>query len=78
MRNSEKEKIERENERFLLQVYQANYLALQNIKYEDFKKRALREAKQTFFSSEKSTSEIESNVEKILENNAWEVKQYGS
>lgn len=66
---------EKENTDILLRVYQASYMALRGVEFEEFKKSALLAAKESAdrpTAEKKTPQEIEAKVEKILNNTKWE------
>jgi hypothetical protein len=66
---------EKENTDILLRVYQASYMALRGVEFEEFKNTALLAAKESTsrpIAEKKSPQEIEAKVEKIISNTKWE------
>lgn len=63
--------LNKENDEALLRAYQASYAALQNISFNDFKKKVNEKTGRAFKSSNLNVKETFKKVERILNNNKW-------
>jgi hypothetical protein len=63
--------VNKESDETLLRAYEVSYAALQNIPFDDFKRRALQSAK-VQSTAQPTAEEIHRKVEKIIDGNNWE------
>lgn len=63
--------LNKENDEALLRAYQASYAALQNISFNDFKKKVNEKTGRSFKSSNLNVKETFKKIEQILNNNKW-------